>query len=295
MRVCDRQAPNLGLRHPSHPGSSGRSVDHAKDPILDTLVNANANDIERATKAATKTVVVVATYNEIENLPRLVDEVFAALPAAHILVIDDHSPDGTGEWCDEYQKQNPSLKCIHREGKLGLGSASVCGFRFAIDQQYDFVFTMDADFSHPPERLPDLLDHLQSSSDCDVVVGSRYVAGGGIEGWPLKRRIMSRLVNWYARLALRIPCRDCSGAFRGYRVSVLEHLPPEAVQSRGYAYLEELLWRLKKKGCRFREVPFTFKDRELGKTKINFAEARQALWTILVLGIKEWTGGKPGK
>lgn len=241
-------------------------------------------------EAVLRTVVVVATYNEFENLPRLVDEIFAALPGTDILVIDDNSPDGTGDWCDDFQKQNAKLKCIHREGKLGLGSASICGLRYAVDHQYDLVFTMDADFSHPPERLPDLLHRLRSSQECDVVVGSRYVTGGGIDGWPLKRRVMSRLVNWYARVALRIPCRDCSGAFRGYRVKVLEKLPPEAVQSRGYAYLEELLWRLKRAGNRIQEVPFTFKDRELGHTKINLGEARQALWTIFVLGINEWTG-----
>ena len=285
---CEPQARHQGSRRPLHLGH------HEAEPILDTVVNMNADDQEPVPPLSTRTVVVVATYNEIENLPRLVTEVFAALPDTDVLVIDDHSPDGTGDWCDEYQRQNPRLRCIHREGKLGLGSASVCGFRFAIDQGYDIVFTMDADFSHPPERLPDLLSTLQASEDCEVVVGSRYVDGGGIDGWPWKRRIMSRMVNWYARLALRIPVRDCSGAFRGYRVSVLKDLPPEAVQSRGYAYLEELLWRLKRKGCRFQEVPFTFKDRELGKTKINFAEARQALWTILRLGLREWTGSNSG-
>ncbi|MEC8346059.1 MAG: polyprenol monophosphomannose synthase [Planctomycetota bacterium] len=244
-------------------------------------------------EAVKRTLVVVATYNEVENIAQLVEAIFFALPRAEILVIDDNSPDGTGDWCDSYQQQDSRLRCLHRSGKLGLGSASIEGFRFAIDSEYDFVLTLDADFSHPPEHLPALLNRL-NQPDCDVVVGSRYIKGGKIEGWPLKRRIMSRLVNLYARFALRIPCRDCSGAFRGYKVAVLRDLPPEAIQSQGYAYLEELLWRLKRLGCQFREVPFTFKDREFGETKINFREARQAVWAILTLGLREWTGGLSG-
>ena len=212
------------------------------------------------------------------------------MPFADIFVIDDGSPDGTGKWCDAKATEEPRLSCLHRGGKLGLGSASIVGFRHAIDQGYTWVLTLDADFSHPPEVLPKLLAQLQHDAACDVSIGSRYVSAGAIEGWPLSRRIMSRLVNWYARLALRLPVRDCSGAFRGYRVQCLAALPPEAIQSRGYAYLEELLWRLKHRGTRFAEVPFTFRDRELGQTKINLREAWQALSTIARLGCREWLG-----
>ncbi|MEZ6109285.1 MAG: polyprenol monophosphomannose synthase [Pirellulaceae bacterium] len=229
--------------------------------------------------------VLVATYNEIENLPSLIDAILAAVPSADVLVIDDGSPDGTGVWCDQRCAVEPRLSVVHRTGKLGLGSATIRGMREAIDRGYRLVATMDADFSHPPDRLPDLIEPLRGESKTDVVVGSRYVPGGRIEGWPWTRRWMSRWINRFARWVLWLPVRDCSGAFRVYRTELLERLPPESLRAQGYAYLEEILFRLVRTGARIREVPFVFRDRIKGQTKINWREAVAALWTIVKLGV----------
>src|SRR5687767_8276566 len=146
-----------------------------------------------------RTLVIIATYNEIENLPLLVDAIWEVAPQVDILVIDDNSPDGTGKWCDERAKTEPRLHCLHRAGKLGLGTATIAGMKYAIEHGYDQVLNMDADFSHDPKYLPDLLAGMQRADGppVDVMIGSRYVAGGGIEGWPLKRHLMSRGVNLY--------------------------------------------------------------------------------------------------
>lgn len=238
-----------------------------------------------------RTLVVVATYNEIENLPRLVDEIFQHAADADLLVIDDNSPDGTGHWCEEHVRQEPRLACLHRPGKLGLGSATIAGFRYAIEREYQFVVTMDADFSHQPVYLPALRAGVEpAGARFDVMIGSRYVAGGGVAGWPLYRRLMSRVINTYARWLLGLRVRDCSGAFRCYRVSTLRELDFDKIRSRGYSYLEEILWLLKRRQARFGETPITFIDRELGQTKINMREAVLAVLLILRLGLRQWLG-----
>ncbi len=147
---------------------------------------------------AGKTLVVVATYNEIENLPPLVDEIFRFLPAADLLVVDDHSPDGTGQWCEARAAEDPRVHCLHRTGKLGLGTALIAAWRYALDNGYDYVLTMDADFSHPPKCLPAMLAGMNPANgpSVDVMIGSRYIPGGGVEGWPWKRHFMSRGVNF---------------------------------------------------------------------------------------------------
>jgi dolichol-phosphate mannosyltransferase len=232
--------------------------------------------------------VTVATYNEIENLPRLVDEVFRLLPEADLLVIDDDSPDGTGRWCDERAAGEPRLRCLHRPGKLGLGTATVAGMRYAVEHGYRYMLNLDADLSHPPRYLPDLLSGMDppGGPPADVMIGSRYVPGGGIEGWPLHRRWMSRAVNFYARWMLGLPARDCSGAMRCYRVETLARLDFDAIRSRGYSFQEEILWRLKRLGARLGETPIIFVDRRRGASKINAAEALSALWIIFTLGLR---------
>lgn len=235
----------------------------------------------------------VATYNEIENLPRLVDEIFAHLPQCEVLVIDDNSPDGTGRWCDQQSADEPRLKCLHREGKLGLGTAVIAAFRAAIEQGYRYLITMDADFSHHPRYLPDLLAGMndrQGSALKDCMIGSRYVPGGGIAGWPLKRHFMSRGVNTYARLLLGLPIKDCSGNFRCYRVEQLQRLDFAAIVSRGYSFQEEVLWHLRRAGARFGETPITFVDRQYGSSKINSGEAKAALAILFKLGWQNWFG-----
>ncbi len=239
------------------------------------------------------TLVTLATYNEIENLPRLVEEIFAIAPQVDILVIDDNSPDGTGAWCDERAQTEPRLRCLHRAGKLGLGTATIAGMKYAIEHGYRYVLNMDADFSHHPRYLPALLAGMEDAAGtagADVMIGSRYTRGGAIEGWPLKRHMMSRGVNLYARWLLGLSAKDCSGAFRCYRTSQLARVDFDSIRSRGYSFQEEILWLLKRQGARFNETPITFADRERGISKIDAREARAALRIILALGARNWLG-----
>lgn len=238
-----------------------------------------------------KTLVTVATYNEIENLPRLVEEIFAQSPDLHLLVIDDNSPDGTGDWCNRKAAEDPRVHCLHRAGKLGLGTATIAGMKYAIEHGYDQVLNMDADFSHHPRHLPAVLAAMQDDrGPVDVAIGSRYVAGGGVVGWPFKRRLMSKGVNLYARSLLGLKPKDCSGAYRCYRTSLLSRVDFDSVRSRGYSFQEEILWHLKRAGARFAETPITFADRERGLSKINSKEAWSAVRIIFRLGVKNWFG-----
>ena len=234
-----------------------------------------------------KTLISLATYNELENLPRLVEEISHIAPDADLLVIDDNSPDGTGKWCTERAMTDPRLHCLHRAGKLGLGTATIAAMQYAIEHGYTYLLNMDADFSHHPRYIPALIEQMESHPEGprDVMIGSRYVPGGAIQGWSLKRHLMSRGVNWYARWMLGLPARDCSGAFRCYRVSTLGKLDFAAIRSRGYSFQEEVLWHLKHLGAKFGETPITFVDRERGTSKINSREALAALRIIASLGI----------
>ncbi len=239
-----------------------------------------------------KTLVTLATYNEIENLPRLVDGIFEVAPQVDVLVIDDNSPDGTGRWCDERSAADPRVACLHREGKLGLGTATMAGMRYAIERGYRHVLNMDADFSHPPRYLTDLLAGMdpEGGPAVDVMIGSRYVPGGGVEGWPWRRRLMSGAVNLYARCLLGLRARDCSGAYRCYRTEVLAQVDFDRVCSRGYSFQEEILWHLKRAGARFGETPIVFVDRTAGRSKINAREAVAALGIIFALGLRNLLG-----
>jgi dolichol-phosphate mannosyltransferase len=240
--------------------------------------------------------VVLPTYNEIDSIAPLVDEIVRTLPEADILVIDDSSPDGTGDWCDRRAAEDPRLRCIHREGKLGLGSALVAGMQYAIRQGYRCVVTMDADFSHPPGALPELIAALgpANAPAVDVAIGSRYVPGGAIEGWPLVRHLMSRAINLYARWLLWLSPRDCSSGLRCYWVECLAALDFAAIRSHGYAFEEEILARLKRAGARFREVPICFVNRRRGASKINLREAMAAVWhlfRVALEGLSLWRRG----
>ena len=241
---------------------------------------------------ADKTLVMTATYNEIENLPRLVEEVFRFAPEVDLLVVDDNSPDGTGQWCDRAALANPRLHCLHRSGKLGLGTAIVAGMRYAIEHGYKYVLNMDADFSHHPRYLPAMIAAMdpQNGKPVDVAIGSRYVPGGGVEGWPLKRHLMSRGVNLYARWLLWLAPKDCSGGYRNYRTAMLAKLDLDRIRSRGYSFQEEILWLLRRAGARFGETPIVFADREKGNSKINSKEAVNALRIILRLGLTNMLG-----
>jgi dolichol-phosphate mannosyltransferase len=231
--------------------------------------------------------VSLATYNEHDNLAPLVHEVHSVLPDADILVIDDNSPDGTGRVADELAAVDPRIHVLHRPGKLGLGTATLAAVRFADESKYDLLINMDADFSHSPRYLPALLAGMNRH---DVMIGSRYVPGGGALNWPLTRRVISRCVNTVVRLTLRIPAQDSSGAFRCYRVAKLREADLECFLSRGYSFQQELLYRCRKARCRIAETPIIFENRRAGASKVNSHEAARSIGVILLLGLSALFG-----
>jgi dolichol-phosphate mannosyltransferase len=230
-----------------------------------------------------RVLVTLCTYNERGNLERLIPAIHAQLPGSDVLVVDDNSPDGTGLLADELAARDPRIHVIHRPGKQGLGTATVAAFRNGLERGYDLLINMDADFSHPPEVLPAL---LAAAERVDVAVGSRYVAGGGVEGWGPHRHFMSRGINTYARLMLGLTTRDNSGSFRVYRVSRLREIDLNRIRAKGYAIQEEILFRCRRVGCTFEEVPFVFKDRTVGESKISWKDAVGALWVLLTLRLR---------
>jgi dolichol-phosphate mannosyltransferase len=231
--------------------------------------------------------VTLCTYNERENIGALVPEIQRALPDADILVIDDNSPDGTGQLADELAAADTRIRVLHRAAKQGLGAAMLAGFKDAIAHGYDFVLSMDADFSHDPRYLSAIVECMERA---DVAIGSRYVPGGGVEGWGFLRHFMSRGINWYARLCLRLSTRDNSGAFRCYRITKLAQVDLDHTRARGYAFQEEILYRCRRVGCRFEETPIVFRDRRYGTSKINWRESVAALWIIFRLGLENLRG-----
>jgi dolichol-phosphate mannosyltransferase len=232
--------------------------------------------------ANSRLVVTLCTYNERENIAKLVPSVLASLPFADILVVDDSSPDGTADVVRQFAAHDARVKLLLRTSKEGLGAATIAGFQWAIDQGYDFVLNMDADFSHHPRHLPALWACMDFA---DVAIGSRYVPGGGITGWSLKRHFMSRGINLYSHVLLGIHAHDCSGAFRCYRISKIRELDFKKIRSRGYAFQEEFLYRCTRVGCRIVETPIIFEDRVVGQSKINVPEMVRSLRDLFLLGL----------
>jgi dolichol-phosphate mannosyltransferase len=229
-----------------------------------------------------RVLVVIPTFNERDNLPGILDRVHAAVPAAHVLIVDDASPDGTGELADERAAADSRVEVLHRGGKAGLGAAYVAGFRWALERDYDAIVEMDADGSHAPEQLPTLLAALDTA---DVVLGSRWVPGGSVVDWPRRRELLSRGGNAYTRLMLRIPVRDATGGYRAYTRAVLEALDLGGVASQGYCFQVDLLWRSLQAGFTVREIPIRFVERVAGASKMNRAIVTEALWRVTVWGI----------
>lgn len=229
----------------------------------------------------------LATYNEAGNLAALIAEIHKFIPHADVLVIDDNSPDGTGRIADDLAKDDPRIKVMHRPGKLGLGTATLAAMRFAMDHDYDLLQNLDADFSHPPRYLPGILAGM---SKYDVMIGSRYVHGGGTENWPLTRRAISRCVNALVRFLFRMPVQDASGAFRCYRVSKLRLARLDKVRSRGYSFQQEVLFRCYKAGSKLGEYPILFENRRAGSSKVNAREASRSILMLLYLGLRNFFG-----
>ncbi|QDV71024.1 Undecaprenyl-phosphate mannosyltransferase [Rosistilla carotiformis] len=231
---------------------------------------------EHGSVPAARVLVAVCTYNELDSLPELVAGIRAALPSADVLVVDDGSPDGTGDWAADKAVRDPWFTLIQRGRKLGLGSAIVAAMRHASDSGYDFLVNLDGDMSHDPVEIPKLVD-VACREQADVVIGSRYVPGGAIEGWPMSRLVISGLLNRVARIALGLQAHDCSGAYRCYRVDTLDKVDLNRIRASGYAMLEEILWLLTHRDAKIVEIPIRFVNRVQGSSKLSLGEAVKSI------------------
>ncbi|MET8838133.1 polyprenol monophosphomannose synthase [Micromonospora sp. NPDC004540] len=231
-----------------------------------------------------RVLVVIPTYNEADNVRRIVARVREAAPAVDVLVADDNSPDGTGAIADGLAGADPHVHVLHRPGKDGLGAAYLAGFAWARQRGYDAVVEMDADGSHAPEDLPAL---LEAARDADVVIGSRWTRGARVLNWPLRRLLLSRAGNLYARLALGVPVSDATGGYRVYRSAALDAIDLASVRSQGYAFQVELSRLAHRAGVRMVEVPITFAEREHGDSKMSPLIVAEALWRITTWGLRD--------
>ncbi|WP_222618125.1 polyprenol monophosphomannose synthase [Nakamurella sp. PAMC28650] len=230
-----------------------------------------------------KVLVIIPTFNERENLPRILDRLRAAVPTAGVLVVDDGSPDGTGDIADGRAAADPMISVLHRTEKNGLGPAYFAGFGWGLAHGYDVLIEMDADGSHAPEQLPRLLGALDHA---DLVIGSRYVRGGSVVNWPVRRLVLSRGANLYSRLALGVGVKDITAGYRAYRAEVIRTIPLNEVASHGYVFQVDLAWRTILGGFRVVEVPITFTEREIGVSKMSGNIVREALVKITFWGLR---------
>ncbi len=227
--------------------------------------------------------VVIPTFNERANIAPLVEEILAKDESLHVLVVDDNSPDGTGEVAEDLCRQHDGrVHCVHRAGKLGLGTAHIAGFKFGVDGGYGLVLTMDGDRSHSPRYLPGV---LSAARHFDMVIGSRYAPGGGVLNWPLHRRLLSMWANLFSRVLLRLPVADCTSGYRCYSREVLETVEPENVMGSGYSFLEQMVWKVHTAGFVVGEVPIIFEDRYAGTSKIDKSEVFRAAWHVLATAV----------
>jgi len=231
-----------------------------------------------------KVLVIVPTYNELESLPVIVAGIRADEPEVHILIVDDNSPDGTGEVANSLSSSDNFVHVLHRKQKAGLGAAYLDAFAWARLQGYDVVVEMDADGSHRPIDLTKILDAL---SDNDVVLGSRWVKEGKVVNWAKSREVLSRGGNLYTRIWLGIPIKDATGGFRAYRMSALDQMDIKQVESQGYCFQVDMAWRATRAGLRVAEVPITFVERELGESKMDSSIVKEALWRVTQWGIEK--------
>ena len=227
-----------------------------------------------------KAIVVVPTYNERQNIDALLEASLGLPIGIHVLVVDDGSPDGTGSRVDEWSRRNARVGVIHRPKKMGLGTAYIAGFSRALSEGFEAVIEMDADFSHRPSYVPEL---LAKAADFDLVIGSRFVAGGGTSGWGLHRRLLSEGANVFARGMLGLKVRDCTAGFRCYTAAALGRIDFTSVLAEGYSFQVEMLFRILKSGGRVAEIPIIFEERRHGRSKISRTEVFKAIGTVLRL------------
>lgn len=229
-----------------------------------------------------KTLIIIPTYNESKNIRKIIEEIFRLNLNLDILIVDDNSPDGTGDIIDEMSKVNSSIKLISREAKLGLGTAYVAGFKYALKNGYDYIFEMDADFSHDPKEIPNFLEII---TEHDLVIGSRYIKGVNVVNWPLRRLILSYGANIYTRIITGMPVMDSTGGYKCFRRNVLESIDLEKIHSGGYAFQIEMNYRVWSKGFSIAEIPIIFVDRIEGKSKMSNSIVREAIWMVWKLRI----------
>jgi dolichol-phosphate mannosyltransferase len=236
---------------------------------------------------AERALVVVPTYNEALNLPLIVPQILAQDSRLDVLIVDDNSPDGTGQLTDQLAAGDARVQVLHRPGKGGLGKAYLAGFRWALERDYELVFEMDADFSHDPKFLTEF---LRAAEDADLVIGSRYKTGVNVINWPISRLILSLGANQYARWITGLPIMDSTGGFKCFRRRVLQAIDLERVRSNGYAFQIEMSFRAWKKGFRLVEIPIVFTDRVEGQSKMNKRIVREAIWMVWWLRLKGLVG-----
>jgi dolichol-phosphate mannosyltransferase len=230
-----------------------------------------------------RALIIFPTYNERDNIEKIVHAVLPMDPRIHVLIVDDNSPDGTGEIADRLASQEPKVQVLHRERKEGLGRAYIAGFKWAIEQKFDFIFEMDADFSHGPEYLKDFLKEIQSH---DLVIGSRYISGVNVINWPMSRLLLSYFANKYTRIVTGLRLYDATGGYKCFRREVLEAINLDEVHSTGYSFQIEMSMRAWKKGFRMKEIPIIFYERRAGTSKMSKRIVREAIWMVWLLRIK---------
>ena len=234
-----------------------------------------------------KILIIIPTYNELENLPRLLPEVLSKDDGIDVLIVDDNSPDGTSAFIESQMKNNNRIHLIKRSSKQGLGTAYIDGFKYALQNGYDFVFEMDADFSHDPKEIPRFLDEIKNS---DVVLGSRYINGVNVINWPMRRLLLSSFANLYTRFITGMPVHDATGGFKCFRIKVLQAIDLNKVKSNGYAFQMEMSFKAWKKGFKVKEIPIIFVDRVKGKSKMSRKIVREAVTMVWKLRLKSIFG-----
>ncbi len=234
-----------------------------------------------------RSLVIIPTYNELENIPKLIPVVLSQDESINILIVDDASPDGTGKFVEEEMKSNPRLHLIKREKKMGLGTAYIAGFKYALQNNFDFIFEMDADFSHDPNELKNFLTEI---NNYDLVLGSRYIHGIRVLNWPMRRLLLSFFASVYTRVITGMPIRDATGGFKCFRRKVLEAIDLDKVKSNGYSFQIEMTFKAYKKGFKIKEIPIVFVDRIKGKSKMSKKIVREAVFMVWKLRLRQIFG-----
>jgi len=234
-----------------------------------------------------KSLIIIPTYNELENIKRLIPDIHGRYQHTDILIVDDNSPDGTGDYVEEISKTDERVKVIKRDKKMGLGTAYIAGFKYAIQNRYDYIFEMDADYSHDPDEIENFILNIE---DNDLVLGSRYLTGVNVINWPMRRLILSYLANFYTRFITGLPIHDATGGYKCFRREVLEAIDLDKIKSNGYAFQIEMTYKAWKKGFRIKEISIVFVDRVKGRSKMSKKIVREAIFMVWKLRIRSMLG-----